>query len=70
MRKINPNDRFPCFLCFDHPQDKLGCKECGGNGWILGSHPMVQFADDFIEKRLGKLIENDFVRENKTKEVV
>ena len=51
-----PNDRFPCFSCFDHPKDKVECKECKGNGWISGSHPMVQFAEDFIEKRMGGLI--------------
>ena len=48
LRKIKPDDRFPCFLCFDHPADKISCKECNGNGWIFGSHPMVQFAEDYI----------------------
>jgi len=52
LRKITASDRFPCFACFDHPREKLACKECTGNGWIAGSHPMVQFAEDFIEKRL------------------
>jgi len=44
LRKIKPDDKFPCFMCFDHPRDKIACKECSGKGWILGSHPMVQFA--------------------------
>lgn len=56
LRKIGPNDTFPCFACYDNAKEKLSCKECGGNGWILGSHPMVQFAEDFIEKRLGGLL--------------
>jgi len=55
LRKIQPSDRFPCFACFDNPRDKIGCNECGGNGWVSGSHPMVQFAEDFIEKRLSGL---------------
>jgi hypothetical protein len=52
LRKITSSDRFPCFSCFDNPREKVNCKECGGNGWISGLHPMVQFAEDFIEKRL------------------
>lgn len=59
LRKITATDRFPCFACFDHPQDKLTCRECAGNGWISGSHPMVQFAEDFIEKRLGGFVSNE-----------
>ena len=58
LKKINATDRFPCFCCFDHPKDKLECKECNGNGWISGTHPMVQFAEDFIEKRIGGMMEN------------
>lgn len=53
LRKIQANDRFPCFACFDDQKEKMSCKECCGKGWIFGSHPMVQFAEDFIEKRLG-----------------
>ena len=26
LKKITPNDRFPCFSCYDHPKDKLECK--------------------------------------------
>jgi len=48
LKKINPADKFPCFLCYDDPREKHNCEECKGNGWILGSHPMVQFAEDFI----------------------
>ena len=48
LRKITPADHFPCFQCFDDPLDKNSCSECKGNGWISGSHPMVQFAEDFI----------------------
>lgn len=59
LKKITASDRFPCFACYDHPKDKLSCKECDGNGWISGSHPMVQFAEDFIEKRLGVGIVQD-----------
>lgn len=59
LRKINPSDRFPCFLCYDEPSQKTTCQECKGNGWILGSHPMVQFAEDFIEKRLAGVMASD-----------
>ena len=62
LRKINPSDRFPCFLCYDHPRDRTNCQECAGNGWLPGSHPMVQFAEDFIEKRLGKFTPTDSVQ--------
>lgn len=44
LRKITASDKFPCFGCYDHHKDKLDCKECNGNGWISGTHPMVQFA--------------------------
>jgi hypothetical protein len=56
IRKVGPNDKFPCFACFDHPKERLDCRDCHGAGWVLGSHPMVQFAEDFIEKRLGGLL--------------
>lgn len=64
LRKIAPTDRFPCFACFDNPRDKLTCPECAGNGWVSGSHPMVQFAEDFIEKRLSGLTANDMANSN------
>lgn len=25
LRKIKTDDRFPCFLCFDHPREKINC---------------------------------------------
>lgn len=59
LKKILPSDKFPCFSCFDHPKDKLNCKECHGNGWIPGSHPIVQFAEDFLEKRLGGMVTSE-----------
>lgn len=60
LRKIEPDDRFPCFACYDHPKDKLNCSECKGNGWLPGSHPMVQFAEDFIEQKLSTMTLEDF----------
>lgn len=55
LRKINPGDKFPCFSCFDDAKEKLSCGECNSQGFVLGSHPMVQFAEDFIEKKFANL---------------
>ncbi len=52
LRKITSTDRFPCFSCFDDKINKTTCKVCLGSGFIYGSHPMVQFSEDFIEKKI------------------
>lgn len=55
LKKIRDNDKFPCFSCFDSPTSKIHCQDCNAQGYILGSHPMVQFAEDYIEKKFASM---------------
>lgn len=58
LRKINDNDRFPCFSCFDQPGERLNCTVCNKMGYVTGSHPMVKFVDDFLAQNLVSHLKN------------
>ncbi len=47
LKKIEAHHHFPCFECLDS-EKRVTCLACEGRGYVQGSHPMVQFIEDFI----------------------
>lgn len=48
LKAITPEDKFPCYVCFDKTVERLNCEVCNKKGFISGDHPMVKFVEDFL----------------------